>query len=275
MNDDGLPELSERASYYLNPQSSDLALVTDVQGFPAHRFIVCRQSRFLSRAANQKHTPYPMEGATKPIYLRHTAPYLLTKVLEYLYKGDYTFTTSTILTAIDKGLLRDNSAVVPTPDTNPPTAAGKDALAHRYVACFHAKMYAQAEYFLIEGLQTLAAHRFSTALWALRQDEDGFAAAMAELYDRRSWNYVRLHQRIVSELLHNQAIYRAGPGLKGKGLTPQLLEHVPCLGRDLAFVAMDEVMRLRRRLGAAEQALKAVLEEDDEDLREKKARSSG
>ncbi|RAH64655.1 uncharacterized protein BO66DRAFT_396058 [Aspergillus aculeatinus CBS 121060] len=196
---------------------------------------------------------------TRPILLQHTPPYLLIRVLEFLYKGDYTVSSATILNAIDSGLLRENTVVTRTPNTNIANAVDRDRLAIRYAACFHARVYAQAEYFVIESLQALAADRFSTALWSLRQDEDGFAAAMAEIYDRRAWNYVRLHQRVVPEILHSQTIYRAGPGFRGRALTPQLLEQVPCLGRDLAFVAMDEVDRLRRRLASAEQALSSVV----------------
>ncbi|PYI13636.1 hypothetical protein BO99DRAFT_452158 [Aspergillus violaceofuscus CBS 115571] len=138
---------------------------------------------------------------TRRIYLPHTPPYLLIRVLEFLYKGDYTVSSATILSAIDSDLLRDNTAVTRAPNTNIANPVDRDRLAIRYAACFHAKVYAQAEYFQIEGLQVLAAGRFSTALWWLRQDEGGFAAAMAEIYDHRAWNYVRLHQRAVPEIL--------------------------------------------------------------------------
>ncbi|RAK74965.1 BTB/POZ domain-containing protein [Aspergillus fijiensis CBS 313.89] len=235
-----LTDVSERAAYFLNPLSSDITLICDGQYFPAHRPIICPQSRYFARTIDQSR-PYLEMNRTRPILLQHTPPYLLIRVLEFLYKGDYTVSSATILNAIDSGLLRENTVVTRTPNTNIANAVDRDRLAIRYAACFHARVYAQAEYF------------------SLRQDEDGFAAAMAEIYDRRAWNYVRLHQRVVSEILHSQTIYRAGPGFRGRVLTPQLLEQVPCLGRDLAFVAMDEVDRLRRRLASAEQALSSVV----------------
>ncbi|PYI27807.1 hypothetical protein BP00DRAFT_305327, partial [Aspergillus indologenus CBS 114.80] len=166
--------------YFLNPLFSDITLICEGQYFPAHRPIIYPQSRHLARAIDQS-TPYP-EVRTTRIYLSHTPPYLLIRVLEFLYKGDYTVSSATISSAIDSGLLRDNTAVTRAPNTNTANPVDRDRLAIRYAACFHARVYAQAEYFQIESLQALAADRFSTALWSLRQDEDGFAAAMAEIY---------------------------------------------------------------------------------------------
>ncbi|PYH44764.1 uncharacterized protein BP01DRAFT_383329 [Aspergillus saccharolyticus JOP 1030-1] len=162
----------------------------------------------------------------------------------------------TLLNAIEKDLLRDDTGTSHTAITNMAHPATQEAVTIRYAVCFHAKVFAQAEYFGIESLQGLAADRFSTTLRSLRRDENGFAAAMAELYDRRSWDYLRLRRRVIPEILNNQAIYRSGPGCYGKSLSSWLLEHVPGLGRDLAFTAMDEMSRLRLQLAAAEQALK-------------------
>ncbi|RAH42613.1 BTB/POZ domain-containing protein [Aspergillus brunneoviolaceus CBS 621.78] len=182
-----LTDVSERAAYFLNPLFSDITLICDGQYFPAHRPIICPQSRYFARTIDQSR-PYPeprgrQTNRTRPILLQHTPPYLLIRVLEFLYKGDYTVSSATILNAIDSGLLRENTAVTRTPNTNIANAVDRDRLAIRYAACFHARVYAQAEYFVIESLQALAADRFSTALWSLRQDEDGLAAAMAEIYD--------------------------------------------------------------------------------------------
>ncbi|OJJ95140.1 hypothetical protein ASPACDRAFT_48242 [Aspergillus aculeatus ATCC 16872] len=155
---------SPRSQYFLNPLFSDIILICDGQYFPAHRPIICLQSRYFARTIDQS-LSYPEMNRTRPILLRHTPPYLLIRVLEFLYKGDYTVSSATILSAIDSGLLHENTAVTRTPNANIANAVDRDRLAIRYAACFHARVYAQAEYLVIESLHALAADRFSTALW--------------------------------------------------------------------------------------------------------------
>ncbi|PKX97673.1 BTB/POZ domain-containing protein [Aspergillus novofumigatus IBT 16806] len=153
-------------SQFLNPAYSDLSIICGDKVFPAHRIIVCPQSIYFENACKAK-----FEGDKGEIEINDRDATLVEKMLQFVYTGDYTCDTPP-----ETGELVTATHLSPTVDAKEKTAQMIAPDSH-----FHAQMYAQGDYFQIEGLKAKVKERFEKT-FLNTANEHSFAATVIEVY---------------------------------------------------------------------------------------------
>lgn len=154
-------------------------------------------------------------------------------MLEFVYTGDYTrdiapetqesVTLMHLFHIVDAKEKKTTSAMVP------------DSL-------FHAQMYAQGDYFQIEGLKAKAKERFEkTFLNTL--EEATFAATVIEVYTSTAENDRGLRDIVVQLTRHNLPHLR---NARNPILTGQLLKLVPQFMLEICISTMEECARYQK-----------------------------
>ncbi|EED11610.1 BTB/POZ domain protein [Talaromyces stipitatus ATCC 10500] len=159
-DDDSAEMLNLLASLYLNPQYSDLTIICGTEVFPVHRNIVCPRSSYFARSCGGN-----FKEALGTIELKDQDPNLIRKVLQFLYTGDYTF-------EIDGDEEKEDNLGQPSSQDH----------SRGFNACqFHVRMYAQADYFQIDGLKSRA-ERYFRGSFLDQPSKDPFEAIITEIY---------------------------------------------------------------------------------------------
>ncbi|KAK5659736.1 hypothetical protein OQA88_947 [Cercophora sp. LCS_1] len=132
---------------------TDFTIVCGAQKFPVHKIIVCSHSPVL-RAACRK----PFRVRRKPSHeavigeykIEEQSPLLVRRMVEYFYRGDYEDHRS--------------SPDIPIEDNKPAEPDESDAGHDISKLQLHARMFALADMYQVEGLQSLATAKYMAAL---------------------------------------------------------------------------------------------------------------
>ncbi|GFF71496.1 hypothetical protein IFM53868_00577 [Aspergillus udagawae] len=215
-------------SQFLNPAYSDLSIICGDKLFPAHRIIVCPQSNYFEVACKAN-----FEGEKGEVKINDRDATLVRKMLQFVYTGDYTCdippetggsVTATHLTpTVDAE--EEKGAPVLVPDSH-----------------FHAQMYAEGDYFQIQGLKAKAKERFEkTFLRTL--EKDSFVATVGEVYTSTAENDRGLRDIAVQLTRHNLPHLRTG---QNPILSAHLLERLPQFMLEICVSTMDECARYQK-----------------------------
>ncbi|KAF7114985.1 hypothetical protein CNMCM5793_000755 [Aspergillus hiratsukae] len=182
---------------FLNPKYSDLTIFCDGEDFPAHRNIVCPQSKYFEAACDGRFK----EGDGK-IRLDGHNPTLVKKTLEFLYTGDYTYEDplNDSLSKAEIELFSQNEA-----ESMANLRTGE--------AYFHAQMYAQGDYFQIDALKSKAKQRFEDSFMMDPFDGDSFTSAVIEVYTSTAENDRGLRDPLVQLTINKLYVLRASRNL--------------------------------------------------------------
>ncbi|KAJ5389423.1 uncharacterized protein N7496_000491 [Penicillium cataractarum] len=152
---------------HLSENYSDLTIICGDKEFNAHKLVVCSQSAYFQRACYGS-----FKDAHEPIRFPDKEPVLMEKFLEFLYNGDYTLQPQT--SSEKKG-----SA------SKPPTTCITENPAY-----FHARMFAEDDYFLVDNLKARAEDyfftAFSTSLEMKNRRKETLKQTVEEVYSNRA-----------------------------------------------------------------------------------------
>ncbi|KAJ6787719.1 hypothetical protein PWT90_03467 [Aphanocladium album] len=132
-----------------NALLSDITIFIKGLSFPAHSFVLAAQCNFFQNALTKAG---PKNQARKEFHYEEWQPHACWRMFEYLYKGTY--------------------SVGPVPEIKEPD----ERPAHRHIL-----VYAVAETFGVEGLQTLATERFSECIKREKIDRE-FVECVRRIY---------------------------------------------------------------------------------------------
>ncbi|RHZ66426.1 hypothetical protein CDV55_107178 [Aspergillus turcosus] len=219
-------------SNFLNPKYSDKTIKCDDEVFPAHRNIICPQSKYFEVACDGR-----FKEGDEPIRLDGQDPTLVKKTLEFLYTGNYTYEGPPKDPETEPTeLLSENEA-----ETSMATPQTGDAY-------FHAQMYARGVYFQIDALKSKAKQCFKESFMT-DPDRDSFRSAVLEVYDSTVESDRGLRDLVVQLTTDNLSLLRAKVN---PVLDDNLLEDVPSFMRDICLSAVErcaEFQRDSQRLG--------------------------
>ncbi|RLL97477.1 hypothetical protein CFD26_106509 [Aspergillus turcosus] len=219
-------------SNFLNPKYSDMTIKCDDEVFPAHRNIICPQSKYFEVACDGR-----FKKGDEPIRLDGQDPTLVKKTLEFLYTGNYTYEGPPKDPETEPTeLLSENEA-----ETSMATPQTGDAY-------FHAQMYARGVYFQIDALKSKAKQCFKESFMT-DPDRDSFRSAVLEVYDSTVESDRGLRDLVVQLTTDNLSLLRAKVN---PVLDDNLLEDVPSFMRDICLSAVErcaEFQRDSQRLG--------------------------
>ncbi|KAB8228866.1 BTB/POZ domain-containing protein [Aspergillus alliaceus] len=213
------------SSLFLSPRYSDLTIICGDIIFTAHRNIVCLQSEFFQRACDGNFK----ENQGK-IELIDQNPILVEKMLQFLYTGDYTFEEPEppSITALGTSL----------------RTSGRHMDSH--TAIFHAQMYAQGDYFLIDRLQVKAKQYF-VASFIRNQNSSSFTSTIVEVYTSTAGVNRGLRDVVVELVKDNLTTLR---GSAFPILNNNLLTRVPDFAHDLCVSLLDQSVGRTMRPGS-------------------------
>ncbi|OGM39578.1 hypothetical protein ABOM_011759 [Aspergillus bombycis] len=174
-------------SHYLNPKYSDLSIKCGDEVVPAHQNIICPQSQYFEVACNSR-----FRESNGEIILEDCDPMLIKKTLEFLYTGDYTYDGSPNTQAFLNS--KNSSECSPQTgadldfeldgDVGPYPRPPRKTSTAKFQSCqavFHAQMYAQGDYFQINGLKTKARQSFENSFLE-NPNRDSFNSSVIEVY---------------------------------------------------------------------------------------------
>ncbi|KAF3387313.1 hypothetical protein F1880_000091 [Penicillium rolfsii] len=229
--------------------------------FKAHRLVVCSQSEYFQKACCGN-----FKEAHEPIRFPGKHPAVMEKVLEFLYTGDYTLNLETGLSSEASSSLNSKdqqssssatgSFVVVDSFSNParrrlsqsissidaPVGNNNgdiEALPTKNRAIFHARMYEEGDYLLIEGLKTKAQANFTTDLTKSLRKESPKIAALDEtlevLYSSRA-NYYSLRSIAIRQIVENIKVVSVKHGVP----LQNSIKSIPDFAFDLCMALIRE-----------------------------------
>ncbi|KAJ5776886.1 hypothetical protein N7520_000132 [Penicillium odoratum] len=187
-------------SLFLNPEYSDMEIICGSRTFQAHRVIVCSRSDWFKKACGSE-----FKEASGKIKLPDKDAILIEVVLEFLYKNEYTvdgMAQDTCTPADENSPLTNQFGTkkrkpkfnakespskrqkpaamnfyVPEEDKTPemtkdvnldaePWSTNWPPLSKCPASYFHARVFAEADYFMIEELKQAAKSKFNKSLYA-------------------------------------------------------------------------------------------------------------
>ncbi|GFF40887.1 hypothetical protein IFM46972_06363, partial [Aspergillus udagawae] len=218
---------------FLNPKYSDLTIICDDEDFPAHRNIICPQSKYFAVACDGR-----FKEGDGQIRLDGRDPTLVKKVLEFLYTGSYTYEPQEypemeplLEGEIEHFVEVDGQTSMATPRT------GK--------AYFHAQMYAQGDYFQIDALKCKAKDYFKES-FVRYPTRESFTSAVIEVYSSTAENDRGLRDLVVQLTTSNLECLRRA---EDPTLDSKLLDLVPSFMRDICLSAVERCAQLQRDYG--------------------------
>ncbi|KAK4148497.1 hypothetical protein C8A00DRAFT_47652 [Chaetomidium leptoderma] len=121
---------------------TDFVLSCGAERFPVHKVIVCSQSKVLHAACRK---PF-REAASGEYEIAEQSPAMVRRMVDYFYTGDY----------------KDRSESIPQDRSKekPKCSDGERLTA----LCIHARMFALADMYQVDHLQSLAATKYGKAL---------------------------------------------------------------------------------------------------------------
>ncbi|GIJ91266.1 hypothetical protein Asppvi_010231 [Aspergillus pseudoviridinutans] len=215
-------------SNFLNPKYSDLAIFCDDEIFPAHRNIICSQSKYFEVACDGRFR----EGDGQ-IRLEGQDPILVKKTLEFLYTGNYTYDPPLYL---EMGRLSE-AEIEPLAEIGGRTGIVNPRFGEPY---FDAQMYAQGDYFQIDTLKCKAKKYFKESFLRYTT-RDSYTSAVIEVYSSTAENDRGLRDLVVQLTTNNLPLLRraADPILHDN-----LLECIPSFMRDICLSAVERCAQL-------------------------------
>ncbi|KAJ0413315.1 hypothetical protein BJY00DRAFT_63753 [Aspergillus carlsbadensis] len=243
--------------------SSDLAIICQGKTLPAHKIVVCPRSKYFKTACFGG-----FKEAKEPIHLDGTDPVLVEKVLEFLYTDSYTIgyispqaryppvdssrrpeletehaeehaateVVSESEEASNKATKSLDNIAQDLVNEKSPSDRGSimDAVAECHPSYFHARMFGEADYFMINDLKDKAKDQFRLSFVDC-SERDLFVEVIKELYSPRA-NYQELRKLAVDVVVNNL------PNLR-KGFLPavdfELLKTVPDFAIELCLATVD------------------------------------
>ncbi|PKX90606.1 BTB/POZ domain-containing protein [Aspergillus novofumigatus IBT 16806] len=207
---------------------------SDDEIFPAHRNIVCPQSKYFEVACDGR-----FKEGNGQITLDSQDPILVKKTLEFLYTGSYTYDTPPTdakLEPLPEGEIERFAG------TERQTSIANPRMGESY---FHAQMYAQGDYFQIYALKCKAKQCFRESFMA-NPDRDSFTSAVVEVYSSTAESDRVPRDLVVQLTTDNLPLLRRGvnPILDG-----DLLDRVPSFMRDICLSAVERCAQLQRDSG--------------------------
>ncbi|KAF4226513.1 hypothetical protein CNMCM8980_004733 [Aspergillus fumigatiaffinis] len=221
-------------SNFLSPRYSDLTILCDNEMFPAHRNIICPQSKYFEVACDGRFK----EGDVQ-IRLDGQDPKLVRKTLEFLYTGNYTYDGPPKDGEMEPLLERE---IKPFAQTERQTSIANPRTGESY---FHAQMYAQGDYFQIDALKRKAKEHFKESFMR-NTDRDSFTSAVSEVYSSTAENDRGLRDLVLQLTTDNLPLLsrEVNPILDG-----ELLDRVPSFMRDICLSAVERCAQLQRNHG--------------------------
>ncbi|KAJ6135692.1 hypothetical protein N7512_000852 [Penicillium capsulatum] len=210
---------------YLQERWSDMKIECGDCVFPAHQCIVYPRSDYLAAAANgQFNDPPGVARITKG------DPFLVEKVLEYIYKGSYTSMGSPLAEECRKPSRERDEEDPESPSKKRRLDESPASRFQQNPGYFHARMYAEGDFLMIPELKETAKKGFEDAIKIYFAPEN-FAAIVEEVYSDRT-DYKEFQKLVVSAAIKNLASLRtAQPTI----LTRGLLASVPEFAEDLCM----------------------------------------
>ncbi|KAJ5663392.1 hypothetical protein N7507_004123 [Penicillium longicatenatum] len=210
-------------SAHLNTKHSDMTIICQGKTFPAHKLVVCPRSKYFDRACDGR-----FKEAGGLIHLDDKDPILIEKVLEFLYKGMYT-----IPPRLAQGKI-------------PPA----DSVAGRSAYYFKARLYAEADYFMIDDLKRNILESFRESFLggyngsfqvpaSLVVDGDTFAETIEEIYSTRA-DYRELRKVVMENVKGNLYFLRRG---SSPMISSKLMKSNPDFTYDLCEVTLTKLLR--------------------------------
>ncbi|RYP85012.1 hypothetical protein DL769_001055 [Monosporascus sp. CRB-8-3] len=120
---------------------TDFVLVCGPERFPVHKVIICSQSKVFHAACSK---PFK-ERALGEYEIAEQSPEMVRRMVEYFYTGDY----------------KDCSESTRDPSEGDPECSDEEGLT---ALCIHARMFALAEMYQVDHLQSLAVAKYGKAL---------------------------------------------------------------------------------------------------------------
>ncbi|KAL8347969.1 hypothetical protein RB598_001345 [Gaeumannomyces tritici] len=120
---------------------TDFVLVCGAERFPVHKVIVCSQSKVFHAACSK---PFK-EAASGEYEIVQQSPSMVRRMVEYFYTGDYT----------------DCNETTKDPSKEKSEHSDEEGLT---ALCIHARMFALADIYQVDRLQSLAATKYGKAL---------------------------------------------------------------------------------------------------------------
>ncbi|RAL15184.1 BTB/POZ domain-containing protein [Aspergillus homomorphus CBS 101889] len=251
------------SSLYLNSEYSDLVIVCQGKTFPAHRALVCCRSEYFRKACFGD-----FKEAKDPIHLDNTDPVLVEKVLEFLYKDSYTIgyispqaryppvdssrrpeietehagehAATEVVSESGEGTNEDTKSLdnIAQDSVNEESPSGQgsvmDAAADCHPSYFHARMFGEADYFMINALKAKAKSEFRASFKDC-SERDLIAEVIKELYSPRA-NYQELRKLAVDVVVNNLPSLREG---FPPAIDFELLKTVPDFAIELCLATVD------------------------------------
>lgn len=154
-------------------------------------------------------------------------------MLQFVYTGDY---TRDITPETQKSVTRMHlSHIADAKEKKTASAIVPDS--H-----LHARMYAQGDYFQIQGLKAKAKERFEKTFLNI-ETKSSFAATVTEVYTSTAENDRGLRDIVVQLTRNSLSQLRSG---ENPTLSDQLLKLVPQFMFDICVSAMDECARYQK-----------------------------
>ncbi|PYH50899.1 BTB/POZ domain-containing protein [Aspergillus niger CBS 101883] len=236
-------------SQFLNPKYSDLSISCGDEVFPAHRNILCPQSKYFEVVCSSR-----FKESNGEIIIENCNPVLIKKTLVFLYTGDYTYDGAPITQAH----LNSKNSSESSPETWAENNFELDADTEQYPnpsrktnstdsqncqAFFHAQMYAQGDYFQINELKKKAKDYFMKSFLE-HPDQDSFSSSVVEVYSSTGEHDRGLRDLVVQLTTDNLKILRNGDN---PILCDGLLESVPKFMLEVCLSTLDKCAEYQRQ----------------------------
>ncbi|RDH26340.1 BTB/POZ domain protein [Aspergillus welwitschiae] len=234
-------------SQFLNPKYSDLSISCGDEVFPAHRNILCPQSKYFEVACSSR-----FKESNGEIILENCM--LIKKTLEFLYTGDYTY-DGTPITQAHLNLKNSSECSLQTwaennieldADTEQYPNPSRKTTTTNFQTCqafFHAQMYTQGDYFQINELKKKAKDYFMKSFLE-HPDQDSFSSSIIEVYSSTGEHDRGLRDLVVQLTTDNLKILRDGDN---PILCDRLLESVPKFMLEVWLSTLDKCAQYQRQ----------------------------
>ncbi|GJP89766.1 BTB/POZ domain protein [Aspergillus niger] len=235
-------------SQFLNPKYSDLSIKCGDEIFPAHRNILCPQSKYFEIACSSQ-----FKESNGEIIIEDSNPMLVKRTLEFLYTGDYTYDGSPTTQALfnsknssecspqtwtENDELDADTAQYSNPSRQPNTTNLQSC--HAF---FHAQIYAQGDYFQINELKKKAKDYFMKSFLE-HPDQHSFSSSVIEVYSSTGEHDRGLRDLVVQLTTDNLKALRSG----GDPIfCNSLLASVPNFMLDVCLSTLDRCAEYQRQ----------------------------
>lgn len=136
--------------FYKSDKNADVKMLLRDSQIPAHKIVICSQSKMIEAMLNGRF----VESTTNEVPLQNEEPHLIERMIEFMYKGDYTH-----------------------------FKAKDEENKYAMSISSHVDMYSTAKYFQIEALAELAKQKYSRAIAKTCTDHpDFFLESIAYIY---------------------------------------------------------------------------------------------